>query len=140
MDKSSGFLKSMSTEELNTLRRTIESILFSESNPFSVDQEGIDIRRGKRAQEFPHCVAVIRGHGTYNHYRRYLCVSCKKAFTDITKTCIAHIQKRDQFRQYIVCMIHGMSLRKAAKQTGVCLKTAFDWRHKILDALKMPPQ
>ena len=32
-----------------------------------------------------------------------------------------------------------MSLRKAAKQTGVCLKTAFDWRHKILHALKMNP-
>ena len=53
---------------------------------------------------------------------------------------LQHIQKRDQFRQYIVCMIHGMSLRKAAKQTGVCLKTAFDWRHKILHALKMTPQ
>jgi len=36
-------------------------------------------------------------------------------------------------------MIHGMSLRKAAKQTGVCLKTAFDWRHKILHPLKMNP-
>ena len=120
-----------------------ESILFPESKPFSVDQEARDVRRGKRAREFPHCVHcgsdAIRGHGTYKHYRRYLCVSCKKTFTDITKTCIAHIQKRDQFRQYIVCMIHGMSLRKAAKQTGVCLKTAFDWRHKILHALKMNP-
>ena len=133
----------MSPEELNTLRMTIESILFPESKPFSVDQEARDVRRGKRAREFPHCVHcgsdAIRGHGTYKHYRRYLCVSCKKTFTDITKTCIAHLQKRDQFRQYIVCMIHGMSLRKAAKQTGVCLKTAFDWRHKILHALKMNP-
>ena len=143
MDKSLENLKSMSSEELNTLRMTIESILFPESKPFSVDQEARDVRRGKRAREFPHCVHcgsdAIRGHGTYKHYRRYLCVSCKKTFTDITKTCIAHIQKRDQFRQYIVCMIHGMSLRKAAKQTGVCLKTAFDWRHKILHALKMNP-
>jgi len=143
MDKSLEILKSLSPEELNTLRKTIESILFPESKPFSVDQETRDVRRGKRAREFPHCVHcgsdVIRGHGTYKHYRRYLCVSCKKTFTDITKTCIAHLQKRDQFRQYIVCMIHGMSLRKAAKQTGVCLKTAFDWRHKILHALKMNP-
>ena len=143
MDKSLENLKSMSPEELNTLRMTIESILFPESKPFSVDQEARDIRRGKRAREFPHCVHcgsnAIRGHGTYKHYRRYLCVSCKKTFTDITKTCIAHLQKRDQFRQYIICMIHGMSLRKAAKQTGVCLKTAFDWRHKILHALKMNP-
>ncbi len=143
MDKSLEILKSLSPEELNTLRMTIESILFPESKPFSVDQEARDVRRGKRAREFPHCVHcgsdAIRGHGTYKHYRRYLCVSCKKTFTDITKTCIAHIQKRDQFRQYIVCMIHGMSLRKAAKQTGVCLKTAFDWRHKILHALKMNP-
>ena len=143
MDKSLEILKSLSPEELNTLRMTIESILFPESKPFSVDQEARDVRRGKRAREFPHCVHcgsdAIRGHGTYKHYRRYLCVSCKKTFTDITKTCIAHLQKRDQFRQYIVCMIHGMSLRKAAKQTGVCLKTAFDWRHKILHALKMNP-
>ena len=144
MDKSLEFLKSMSKEELNTLRRTIESILFPEPIPVSIDHEASDVRKGKSAQEFPHCVHcgsdAIRGHGTYNHHRRYLCVSCKKTFTDITKTCIAHIQKRDQFRQYIVCMIHGMSLRKAAKQTGVCLKTAFDWRHKILHALKMTPR
>ena len=134
----------MSKEELNTLRRSIESILFPEPIPVSIDQEASDVRKGKSAQEFPHCVHcgsdAIRGHGTYNHHRRYLCVCCKKTFTDITKTCIAHIQKRDQFRQYIVCMIHGMSLRKSAKQTGVCLKTAFDWRHKILHALKMTPR
>ena len=66
----------MSPEELNSLRMTIESILFPESKPFSVDQEARDVRRGKRAREFPHCVHcgsdAISGHGTFKHYRRYL--------------------------------------------------------------------
>ena len=47
MDKSLEILKSMSPEELNTLRMTIESILFPESKPFSFDQEARDVRRGK---------------------------------------------------------------------------------------------
>ena len=58
MDKSLEFLKSMSTEELNTLRRTIESILFPEPIPVSIDHEASDVRKGKSAQEFPHCVIV----------------------------------------------------------------------------------
>ncbi len=39
MDKSLEFLKSMSTEELNTVRRTIEGILFPEPIPVSIDHE-----------------------------------------------------------------------------------------------------
>jgi len=56
MDKLLELLKPMSTEELNTLRRTIESILFPEPIPVSIDHEASDVRRGKCAQEFPHCV------------------------------------------------------------------------------------
>ena len=52
MDKSLEFLKSMSKEELNTLRRTIESILFPETIPVSIDHEASDVRKGKRARNF----------------------------------------------------------------------------------------
>ena len=61
MDKSLEFLKSMSKEELNTLRRTIESILFPEPIPVSIDHEASDVRKGKSAQEFPHCVTPFVG-------------------------------------------------------------------------------
>ena len=51
MDKSLEFLKSMSKEELNTLRRTIESILFPEPIPVSIDHEASDVRKGKSTQD-----------------------------------------------------------------------------------------
>ena len=61
-------LKSLSPEELNTLRVTIKSILFPEPIPVSINHEASDVRKGKIAQEFPHCVHcgsdAIHGHGT----------------------------------------------------------------------------
>ncbi len=52
MDKSLEFLKSMSKEELNTLRRTIESILFPEPIPVSIDHEASDVRKGRAPRNF----------------------------------------------------------------------------------------
>ena len=33
-------------------------------------------------------------------------------------------------------MMNGFSIRKTAKICGICKNTAFNWRHKILDALQ----
>ncbi|OQC47851.1 MAG: ISXO2-like transposase domain protein [Bacteroidetes bacterium ADurb.Bin035] len=37
---------------------------------------------------------------------------------------------------YMRCMLEGKSLRACANEVGICLKTSFEWRHKILAAIR----
>ena len=37
---------------------------------------------------------------------------------------------------YMRCMLEGKSLRACADEVGICLKTSFRWRHRILAALR----
>jgi transposase-like protein len=130
----------MSPEALDSLRKEIEHLLLLDADSTQTDKEILSVRSSKRKQEPPHCVHCssdrIRGHGSYKQRRRYLCLGCNRTFTDLTKTCIASFKKRKQLRQYIGCMVQGFSLRKSPQETGICFKTAFDWRHKVLIALK----
>ncbi|MDF2989023.1 MAG: putative transposase [Eubacterium sp.] len=38
--------------------------------------------------------------------------------------------------EYAKCMIMGYSIRKSAEIIGVCVKTSFFMRHKLLDAIR----
>ncbi len=39
-------------------------------------------------------------------------------------------------QSYLRCMEQGMSIKKIAKELGICIQTSFDWRHKILSSLE----
>lgn len=39
--------------------------------------------------------------------------------------------------EYAKCMILGYSIRKSAEMAGVCVKTSFFMRHKLLDAVRI---
>ena len=69
--------------------------------------------------------------------QQYLCRFCGKSFGDTENTILKSTKKDlDVWRLYIKCMVEKMSLRKCAKVCDINLKTAFLWRHKILDALQ----
>jgi len=77
--------------------------------------------------------ARIYGHGIYRGRNRYKCRDCKKTFNDFTGTSISGIKKTVEFQEYI--KIAGDStIRKAALQLQVNMKTIFDWRHKLLSS------
>ena len=40
------------------------------------------------------------------------------------------------WQKYIHCLVEKYSLRKTVKICGICVATAFYWRHKILNALQ----
>lgn len=85
----------------------------------------------------PHCQSEkIMGWGSQNGKPRYKCSSCKKTFNPLTGTAISSIKKLSLFKSYIHHMDNESSLRKAAKELGISLKTSFIWRHKILAALE----
>jgi len=84
----------------------------------------------------PHCEATdIYGHGTYKGRRRYKCRSCSKTFNDFTGTAVDGIKKLEQFQEYLLMVVESVTIRKAAKEIGVNVKTIFDWRHKLLSSL-----
>jgi transposase-like protein len=84
----------------------------------------------------PHCGGVsIIGHGQYQDIKRYRCKSCNKTFNNLTGTAVHKIHKKKLVEQYLFLMLEGSSLRTISKEMDICLKTAFDWRHKILNAL-----
>lgn len=85
----------------------------------------------------PHCKGEeIVGHGNYMGRKRYKCKACKKTFNDLTGTSVSHIHKKDEWKSYLNCLARNLSLREAAKEVGVSLKTSFLWRHKIIGAFK----
>jgi transposase-like protein len=84
----------------------------------------------------PHCQGVeLRGHGLYKGRRRYLCQGCGKTFNDFTGTAVAGIKKVAKFEAYLALVVESVTIRRAAAELGVNVKTAFDWRHKLLSCL-----
>lgn len=68
--------------------------------------------------------------------QKYVCVSCNKSFTSKTGTIVASSRNSlEKWRKYADCMANKMSLRDTAEDCDISVRTAFMWRHKILDAL-----
>lgn len=92
----------------------------------------------KEIKECPHCKSTrFKKNGTTHGKQRYICNDCKKTFA-ITNDTILFSSKKDLsvWKKYIRCMIEKYSLRKTAEICDINLSTAFNWRHKILDALQ----
>jgi len=107
------------------------------------DTEDVDIVSVKQEQlsrsgmACPHCNETnIIGYGTYNGSLRFKCKSCGKTFSHLTGTSVHKLHKKKLLREYLFYMLQGYSLRRISNEMDICLKTAFDWRHKILLSLR----
>ncbi|QQX47382.1 IS1595 family transposase [Helicobacter pylori] len=92
----------------------------------------------RELKECPHCKSThFKKNGTTHSKQRFFCNDCKKTFA-ITNNTILFSTKKDLcvWQKYIHCMIEKYSLRKTAEICDINLTTAFNWRHKILDALQ----
>jgi transposase-like protein len=98
----------------------------------------VEIRKDAIAQQgirCPHCKSSeIYGHGKFKGRKRYQCQKCRKTFNELSGTAIDKVHKKDLWSDYLTCMIEGLSLRDASKKTGICVNTAFKWRHRILSS------
>ncbi len=80
------------------------------------------------------CKSIV-GHGIYRQSKRYRCKDCNRTFSSVTGSAVSWIHKKALLKQYVYYMLQGYSLRKISTEMDICLKTAFDWRHKILKGL-----
>lgn len=91
----------------------------------------------------PHCKAkaklgsVIK-KGYNKGAQRFLCKTCGRYFVATTNTVFENTRKPAAvWEKYIQLTISGESLRTCADECEISIQTAFDWRHKILNALKI---
>jgi transposase-like protein len=96
-----------------------------------IDQVGAGLRR------CPSCACdQYHRHGQANGLQRYRCRACGRTYNDLSGTPLARLRKREKWLDYLRCMLHAKSVRKAASEVGVHRNTAFRWRHRFLDRAK----
>jgi transposase-like protein len=85
----------------------------------------------------PHCGGheIVR-NGKYSGKQRYKCKFCRTTFSDFTSTPLSMTHYPDKWKDFMECMLQGMSLRTTASKIKVSYVTLFYWRHKILEALR----
>lgn len=72
-----------------------------------------------------------------NGKQRYRCSSCGCRFTSTSFSVVSksHCSLK-KWHKYIQLLLNGDSLAECAKQCGISVRTAFLWRHKILNVLQ----
>ena len=81
----------------------------------------------------PHCHAERVIHwGQSRGLLRYRCKECGKTFNQLHGAALARLRHKEKWAHYANCLSEGMTLRRAAHECHVDLKTSFRWRHRFL--------
>jgi transposase-like protein len=70
--------------------------------------------------------------GSQNGRQRYRCSACRRSFSDLTATPLAHCRRLDRWPPVLGCMAMGCTVRETASVAGIHPSTAFRWRHRAL--------
>ena len=90
-----------------------------------------------KAPKCPHCQSEdLQRWGIRNNRQRYRCKVCRKTLNSFSKTPLARLRHPEKWSQYLEDMTHSLTLRPAAKQCRINLKTSFHWRHRFLQAIE----
>lgn len=130
-------IKELSDFQLQELFNYIGEIMNLNSISNNLNNEFKETRFAK-GEVCPHCNSnsVVK-NGKLNGKQRYICKSCKKSFNDLTKSALSCTKlSLEKWIEYVKVMIIGLSIRKNAKAVGVCVKTSFYMRHKVLDFIR----
>ena len=72
-----------------------------------------------------------------NGKQRYKCKCCGATFTETSFSVVSRTRhSADVWEKYIKLLLVGASLEECAYRCGISVRTAFIWRHKILNALQ----
>ena len=133
-DIKSDILTLTNEQQINLLNYISEILSLS---PVSIQ----DCREARfsKGKACPHCESHdICKYGTSSGKQRYKCKSCRRTFTDFSKSVLSGSKLPLKYwLEYAKCMILGFSIRRAAEHIKVCVKTSFYMRHRILDAIRL---
>jgi len=124
-------LGGLSPRQLRKVRALLDSL--------SRSGETAELLEATRSKSLgcPHCAGVhLHRHGHAHGLQRYRCTACGKTFNPLTKTPLAHLRHKGKWLTYLQCLLDSLSVRQAAKATGVHRNTSFRWRHRFLEWAK----
>jgi transposase-like protein len=76
-------------------------------------------------------------HGHANDLQRFRCRECGRTFNDLSGTPLARLRLRGKWLDHLDTLLESKAIRKAANRVGVHRNTAFRWRHRFLDWVKL---
>ncbi len=118
---------------LTPAQRRRASQALSPQTPPAAQAVALANDRARALHACPHCLGGhIQRWGRMCGVQRYRCCQCAKTFNALTGTALAHLKRRDAWLSYAKAMLDGLSVRAAARTTGVDRTTAFRWRHRLL--------
>ena len=133
VDELKAAISQLSEDERKRLLRDINFEHFSKG---SYLEDALEDQEKNVPHKCPSCGSLnIWSRGSYKGVKRLQCKDCSKYFSSTSGTAIYHIHNKEKWQSYVQCMRKGLSLRQSAAEVGICLQTAFNWRHKILSGL-----
>lgn len=134
MDKVRQILKAAKCLSDKELKKITDSLL----NMLGVSNKSYD-KPGKRISKCRKCASekIIKFGVDKNGKQRYRCKSCGATFTETSYSVTSQTRHSDDvWEKYIHLLLVGASLEECAFQCRISVRTAFIWRHKILNALQ----
>lgn len=115
-------------------RRAIESVQGIIRAALFDDAAG----RGYEAESCPRCgsAAVVKKGRSGNGDQRYLCRGCGRTFGMGSERILGTSRlPKATWMAYAECFVLMLPLRECAARCGVCLKTAYTMRHRLIECL-----
>ncbi|MCJ8314850.1 MAG: IS1595 family transposase [Saccharospirillaceae bacterium] len=82
-----------------------------------------------------HCDSKrIKKHGKSNGRQRFFCNQCGKSFVCTRGTAFFYQHKPEHWQAYLELMLKRETIRACAEKIGVSTVTAFNWRHRYMQA------
>ena len=134
MDKVRQILKAAKCLSDAEIKKISDSLL----NMLGVSRKSRD-NSGNRISKCRKCDSekVIKFGVDKNGKQRYRCKCCGATFTETSYSVVSRTRHSDDiWEKYIHLLLVGASLEECAFQCGISVRTAFIWRHKILNALQ----
>ncbi len=134
------FLKSLNTlspEQLTCLHNTLP--------PCPKESESVSQSRLLERLKYyfdqhprcPHCSCEsMTRWGQSAGHQRYRCNQCGRTCNAMSGTPLTHVRIREKLDDYLACMDGGTTLRPAAAECGVSLKTSFYLRHRLMAVIE----
>ena len=132
IDKFISDVKVLGVEELRTLADQIFKRLKEvEGVPSTAAVEQVEKCRKCESSK------IIKDGKDKNGKQRYRCSSCGCRFTSTSFSVVSNSHcSLEKWHKYIQLLLNGSSLAECAKQCEISVRTAFLWRHKILNILQ----
>ena len=96
-----------------------------------------DIYKNRNINECPNCNSknYIK-YGSYKGIQRYKCKECNKTFSKTTKTLWSYSKKEpEKWVKFMELFLQKSTLRACSKILEINIRTAFIWRHKIMETM-----